>query len=115
MPRFVILEHDHPARHWDFMLEAGATLRSWRLEQPPSAGQAVRAEASFAHRLLYLDFEGPLTGNRGAVTRWEAGTFACEKEEEDCLHVRIQGKHLRGLACLQHVSGMDWTLTWHED
>ena len=26
MPRFVILEHDHPEVHWDLMLEAGASL-----------------------------------------------------------------------------------------
>ena len=28
VPRFVILEHDYPELHWDFMLEAGAVLKT---------------------------------------------------------------------------------------
>jgi hypothetical protein len=35
MPRYVILEHDWPERHWDFMLEAGDGPRSWRPAVPP--------------------------------------------------------------------------------
>jgi hypothetical protein len=69
MPRFVILEHDHPELHWDFMLEAGAVLRTWRLAAPPALGQVVAAAASFDHRLLYLDYEGPVSGGRGTVRR----------------------------------------------
>src|SRR4051794_8490712 len=55
MPRFVILEHDHPVLHWDFMLEVGDVLRTWRLAAPPAAGMTVPAEPSFDHRKLYLD------------------------------------------------------------
>src|SRR5438874_2539346 len=65
MPRFVILEHDWPTRHWDFLLEAGDVLRAWRLLDEPAPGKAVLAEPNFDHRLLYLDFEGALSGNRG--------------------------------------------------
>src|SRR5205807_395991 len=43
MPRFVILEHDHPELHWDLMLEAGPVLRTWRLAAPPQPGRAVAA------------------------------------------------------------------------
>src|SRR5206468_490246 len=59
MPRFVILEHDHPTRHWDLMLEARGVLRTWRLSAPPKAGVAIAATASFDHRAIYLDYEGP--------------------------------------------------------
>jgi hypothetical protein len=75
MPRFVILEHDHPHLHWDLMLEAGAMLRTWRLAQPPEPGRIVAAEALADHRLLYLDYEGPVSGNRGYVRRWDWGTY----------------------------------------
>ena len=60
VPRYVILEHDHPARHWDFMLESGDVLRTWRLAAPPRPGGAVAAEPSFDHRRAYLDYEGPV-------------------------------------------------------
>src|SRR5204862_462785 len=75
MPRFVILEHDHPERHWDFMLEAGPVLRTWRLAKAPDAtGIRIAAQPLGDHRALYLDYEGPLSGARGTVTRWDGAT-----------------------------------------
>ena len=64
MPRFVILEHDHPVLHWDLMLEAGDVLQTWRLANPPTPGCAIDATALPDHRLTYLDYEGPVSGNR---------------------------------------------------
>src|SRR5947199_376784 len=58
MPRFVILEHDHPARHWDLLLESEGVLRAWRLPAPPQGDALV--QANFDHRLFYLDYEGPV-------------------------------------------------------
>src|SRR5262245_3351063 len=75
MPRYVVLEHDHPELHWDFMLEAGEVLRTWRLAAPPGAEGAIPATAVFDHRPFYLDYEGPVRGGRGFVRRWDAGTF----------------------------------------
>lgn len=76
MPRFVILEHDHPELHWDLMLETGDVLRTWRLAEPPTAiGQSIRAIPIADHRTMYLDYEGPVSGNRGTVNRWDAGRF----------------------------------------
>lgn len=75
MPRYVILEHDWPMRHWDLLLEAGAVLRAWRLLEEPRTGAAIAAEANADHRLMYLEYEGKLSGNRGTVRRWDAGTY----------------------------------------
>src|SRR6185437_4307487 len=61
MSRFVLLEHDHPELHWDLMLESGAVLRTWRLTAPPCGGEVITAMASFDHRALYLDYEGPIS------------------------------------------------------
>jgi hypothetical protein len=110
MPRYVILEHDHPIRHWDFMLEVGEVLRTWRLEAPPSPGQGVRAEASFDHRPLYLDYEGPLSGGRGSVARWDAGTFAWAANTEARVVAHLEGGRLRGTAVLERVASGAWSL-----
>ena len=75
MPRFVILEHDWPTRHWDFFLESGPVLRAWRLLAEPAPGRVVPSEPNAEHRRLYLDYEGPVSGGRGNVVRWDAGTF----------------------------------------
>jgi hypothetical protein len=92
MPRFVILEHDHPSRHWDLMLEDGPVLRTWRLAAFPQAGRTLAAEASFDHRPFYLDYEGPVSGDRGTVTRWDGGDMTWITREADRIRVRLVGK-----------------------
>src|SRR6476619_1195636 len=89
MPRFVILEHDWPTRHWDFLLEAGPELKAWRLLAEPRYETDIPAEPNADHRLLYLDYEGPVSGGRGTVTRWDAGTF--EWHSTEFLRVRLAG------------------------
>lgn len=101
MPRYVILEHDHPFLHWDFMLEAGPALRTWRLASPPAPTVMIEATAIGDHRLAYLDYEGPLTANRGKVTRWDHGTFEEVEKRDDCWTVRLQGQRLTGTATLE--------------
>ena len=96
MPRFVVLEHNHPALHWDFMLEAGDVLRTWRLLAPPGPGRSCPAELLPDHRTIYLDYEGPVSGNRGSVKRWDAGTFEWEVEAADRLVVRLAGQRING-------------------
>jgi hypothetical protein len=112
MPRYVILEHDHPHLHWDLMLEAGQMLRTWRLDAPPRAGATVGAEPSFDHRPLYLDYEGPVSGNRGHVVRWDAGTFTAEEENADPLRLHLTGGRLRGTAVLGRTADGTWRLTF---
>jgi hypothetical protein len=98
MPRFVVLRHDHPVLHWDLMLEAGEVLRTWRLAAPLSpSGGAVEAAASFDHRRLYLDYEGPISGGRGSVVREEHGTFTALQEGDGELALRLDGQQLHGI------------------
>ncbi len=108
MPRFVILEHDHPVLHWDLMLEAGTVLRTWRLAEAPDPHKPVRAERAADHRPVYLEYEGPISGSRGRVRRWDRGTFAWVVEEERRLVVRLEGSRLRGLLHLDHAPDGAW-------
>ncbi len=108
MPQFVILEHDHPQLHWDLMLEAGSVLRTWRLEEPPYLGGAIAAVAVFDHRLLYLDYEGPISGGRGQVVRWDRGVFTGQVLGDPPLVLQLQGERLRGVLRLEHVEGDTW-------
>jgi hypothetical protein len=119
MPRYVILRHDTPpgsARplHWDFMLEAGHVLRTWALAAEPAPGQPVAAEALADHRPHYLDYEGPISGNRGTVSQWDAGTFDWLRDAADEVVVTLRGRRLVGQATLvRHVPGLDrWEFTF---
>jgi hypothetical protein len=100
MPRFVILEHDHPVLHWDLMLEAGEALRTWRLGRAPSTpGDVMDAQALPDHRLFYLDYEGPVSGDRGVVKRWDAGQYEMlSSSEAGEICVRLHGSRIQGIA-----------------
>jgi hypothetical protein len=109
MPRFVVLEHDHPELHWDLLLEVGEVLWAWRLRAPPGPA-AVPAERSFDHRLIYLDYEGPVSGNRGTVQRWAHGEYVWREQGERRLVADVTGPRLTGRLVLE-ASGEAWRVT----
>ncbi|HEX6986949.1 MAG TPA: DNA polymerase ligase N-terminal domain-containing protein [Planctomycetaceae bacterium] len=96
MPRFAVLTHDHPFPHWDFLLEAGAACRTWRLLAEPGPGRTVPAEAIADHRPHYLTYEGPVGGGRGTIARWDGGTFERLAATDDRVEVALSGERLRG-------------------
>ena len=98
--RFVILEHEYRGIHWDFMLEWGSTLRTWALSQSPVIDDEILARALSDHRLKYLDYEGPVSNDRGKVKRWDQGTYQLIVEGENRVVVRLQGLKLLGEATL---------------
>lgn len=113
MPRFVILEHDHPLLHWDLMLEADGVLQTWRLAQAPELRREIDAVALGDHRLAYLDYEGPVSGNRGAVQRWDAGEFSEEPKSTPTKRVlRICGTRGQGRVRLEQVDAENWRFFW---
>lgn len=89
MPRFVVLIHDHPEMHWDFLLEQETDCLTWRLAQPPWPGVACPGEAIVNHRKHYLTWEGPVSGNRGTVTRFDAGEYQREESEPGTLRLTL--------------------------
>ena len=110
MSRFAILIHDHPALHWDFLLENGESCRTWRLlDEPDNGANEIRAVEAADHRLMYLDYEGPVSGGRGHVTRWDAGLFEWLMNSEDECVVRLMGQRWRGHVRLVRETGPRWT------
>src|SRR5713226_1074727 len=101
MPRFVLLEHDHPVLHWDLMLEVGGSLATWRLSAPPIASDMVSAVHIGNHRLAYLDYEGPVSANRGQVRRYDAGECQWLERSERLVVVRLTGARLTGTLRLE--------------
>ena len=72
--RYVILSHNHPIQHFDFMLEKEGILKTWRLNLLPSNAPFI-AEKIHDHRLIYLEYEGPISNDRGFVTRIDKGNY----------------------------------------
>jgi DNA polymerase Ligase (LigD) len=101
MNRFVILEHDHPELHWDLMLECGDALRTWRLVAPPCAPGEVAAVPLGDHRKTYLGYEGPVSGDRGHVKRWDRGTYEMlPADGGGRIRVRLAGERIDGVVTL---------------
>ena len=115
MPRFVILRHDDSRGvHFDLMLEAHGVLKTWALPEPPRPGVEIQCEALGDHRLAYLDYEGPISGDRGSVVRWDRGEYAVGEQSETRWVITLAGQKLAGSATLQgtadHPKG--WTFSF---
>ncbi len=107
MLRFVVLTHEHPrGLHWDFMLETGERLATWALPEEPVAGREQVAEMLPDHRREYLDYEGPVSGDRGRVWRWDSGVYQAEHQADDEWVVSLSGVKLRGRAVLTRIAVM---------
>ena len=104
MPRFVVLTHDHPLLHWDLMLESSGVLRTWRLDHEPHLPVPITATPLPDHRLIYLEYEGPVSGDRGQVQRWDQGTYELLAETPAGLTVAVHGTRLNGLVTLQQAA-----------
>jgi len=90
--RFVILHHQSPSgEHWDVMLETETALTTWSIppQRPWGSSFSCPATPLPAHRKHYLDHEGDVPGNRGTVTRIDAGTYEQLTPETFTLHGAI--------------------------
>jgi hypothetical protein len=110
--RFVILLHETPpgyarATHWDLMFEQGAALRTWALADEPRASATIDAEQLPDHRFDYLDYEGPVSGDRGHVTQWDRGAFELESDTAEEFTAILSGQRLRGRVRLAPLAGDD--------
>ena len=99
--RFVVLRHEPGAAgprklHWDLMLEFGGSLRTWALEHEPHVKEEILADELPRHRLDYLDYEGPVSGGRGIVSRFDRGTFEVVEDSPDRFCADLNGELLRG-------------------
>jgi hypothetical protein len=104
VPQFVILAHDWPEPHFDLLLEAGPVLKAWRLLAEPAMNVAVPAEPNADHRAVYLDYEGPVSGGRGDVIRWDNGTYE-GRVGGATWQVEWSGGRLRGVAGMSESEG----------
>lgn len=102
MRRFVVLHHQMPPEsarpeHFDLMIEAEGVLWTWALPAWPEPGAWMEVEPLPDHRIAYLQYEGPVSGNRGHVTQREAGTCELRRRDAAATVVAVAGHELRGM------------------
>lgn len=96
MPRFVLLEHRWHGTHCDFMLEWGDILRTWAIDSPIVAGRDLPARRLGDHRRIYLDYEGPVSGDRGTVRQLDSGSYQILIAAADHVRLAVSGHQLVG-------------------
>jgi hypothetical protein len=109
MPQFVILEHRHQGLHYDLMLEKDGVLLTWQFEQPPAGNPPRNCRRLPDHRLMYLNYEGPVSGNRGDVKVWDKGVLDLLSCSEKELHFKLRGNIIKGIFILTCEAGPE---TW---
>ena len=83
--------------HFDLMLEAEHSLWTWAVEKwPLETGEGVPALKLPDHRLAYLEYEGPVSGNRGIVSQRDRGIYRIITEDATELSVLVTSQHWSG-------------------
>jgi hypothetical protein len=115
-PPFVLLHHLLPeGDHWDLCLDQGDTLATWQLmEDPtgPGSGAAfLPARRIQDHRRAYLEYEGPVSGNRGEVVRIDRGPYVLLERQPRRWVFQLAGSILIGTYELASTGDSDeWRL-----
>ena len=104
--RFVVLRHtDRQGTHFDLMIDQKDGLATWKFTAPPE--QAPRGPLPCTriadHRRTYLDYEGPVSGDRGGVVRHDAGTACVSEKSPDRWAVEFRGARLQGTFILERL------------
>lgn len=113
LTRFVILHHQlQDCEHWDLMLEHGDGLLTWQLPLKPDSPDwfPISCRRIADHRKAYLTYEGPVSKNRGTVTRFDSGSVTVLEMTAQICRFELQGLRLSGNFILEHRADADWTL-----
>lgn len=97
------------------MLDRGESLATWTLPLPPASDHVLPARSLADHRREYLDYEGPVFDNRGAVSKWDEGHFEWVENERDCVVVDLIGQKIIGRVRIEAsddtTDGFRWLLS----
>jgi DNA polymerase Ligase (LigD) len=126
--RFSIVKHEMPANssrpsHFDLFLEHAGKLLTWELPMSMSLSKSGAVNHQLArrlpdHRLIYLDFEGPVSGDRGSVALVAAGRLQWLEMESDGLIARTYSDLWTGILTLRPIVQSDsdqWRLDFEPD
>lgn len=111
--KFVIHKHLNTGGiHWDFMLEAGDSLQTYRLENSPKdmLTKDTNGEKIFDHKLKFLTYQG--TVNNGSVTIAESGSYRIISQDKRQIELRLKGRVLNGKCTLTEGENGKWRFSF---
>ena len=98
--RFVLLRHEMPASsargsHYDLMLERESDLFTLELRETLQPEVPQRARELTPHRKAYLDYEGPVSQNRGEVRAVDRGNLSIVTWNDEKIEAELLGERDR--------------------
>lgn len=108
MPRYTLSHHSGSPEgdHYDLFLEVGDKLRTWRLRSPDLS--KLQSAAPIAdHRPIYLDYNGPLSNERGHVRIEVSGTYEATWSER---HIELTLDGTRKFSLRLDLNKDEWSL-----
>lgn len=121
--RFAVLLHQPPidsaeSVHYDLLLEHNGSLLTWRLPiEPLLEENRCQAKELPPHRLVYLTYEGPISGNRGTVKRVASGALEWAKlpgSQSGPLNATLKTSEVWALTLMPTAhETSDWVVEWH--
>jgi len=101
--------------HWDLMFENRDALVTFASPALLNENSEFKVDHLADHRLAYLDYEGPISGGRGAVNRLDQGRFEVESQTSKELILQIFGQKFCGALTISadsETSGSKFLATW---
>jgi hypothetical protein len=107
---YVVLHHTGFGEpHYDLMVESarGASLTTWRCSNWPIVAGDILTQIG-DHRREYLDYEGPVSGNRGEVRRVAKGDCTIFSSKSQ-VTIQLIGPN-RSMMILSHARDDRWSV-----
>jgi len=104
--KFVIHHHVTVPEHYDLMLEADETLHTWQVTpenlEDLLCGRRIKALKIQDHRKKYLEYEGPVSCDRGHVSLYDNGEYRLMKKKNNQTEYFFSGEKLTGRVIFYH-------------
>lgn len=101
MLRFVIQKHvlNDGTIHFDIMFEKDGVLKTYQISNIEDLlnFQSVDAKNIQDHRIIYLDYEGEISNNRGYVKIFDTGEYVIKEMSNGSMKFEVKGKIISGI------------------
>ncbi|MDY6970017.1 MAG: DNA polymerase ligase N-terminal domain-containing protein [Spirochaetota bacterium] len=117
--KFVIHHHTNGTDHYDIMIEYSNILLTWQVpfDKIKLLLNGIRIEAIRIqdHRKKYLNYEGPISCNRGRIEIFDYGNYKASVIDEDNIKAQLYGKVFKGLINIKKIDGVIYWLEFLPD
>lgn len=96
------------------MFECGEVLRTFASAKEPTVDELLDVDPLDDHRVDFLTYEGPVSRDRGTVTRWDCGEFDVIEENPRHWLLDVRGRRWTGRVRFTAGAGHRWMVAFEK-